>query len=478
MDNNINTQETPIQVVGGLIFNSEDQVYLCRNRQWFLVLPGWKVDEEDNDSISSLRREITEELDGLNIPDQNIRPHRNYSNISPDEGVSIQIQTYLFSQAGSIESILSSGKHIESVVNTTSDTPDLMTSWEVHSGKFYSVEEALKYPKNILGDATREILEDMQESRQSILDVAERCKDFLLMADKDLVGDDRQASLDFQERGGVLWFTPETLQREDYRNIISSLIDDLPTTPMFMQDIWGRLGDLFLFGKDSYFHEKSYISDLISLGWYIGKITAIPQISTIPHDEEFQECDIVNHLRFKLRDEALQLQMQEDILERRKTWKEICQETGLSEASVEIGDTIKISWVWEFKLHDEKYIIQCWNDWNVFSSNPETEELIDENITESANAWYIPGAPNSELWQNFSIFIGQIGKGEDWSKLVEKFLNEVMKMKSRSEWKNWSHYASCDLGRNLVIAPDILEGDLLFTELFDNNERYNVRYIV
>jgi hypothetical protein len=51
----LDSQEAPIEVVGWIILNSKNQIYLCENRQWFLVLPGWKVDKEDEWTIQALQ---------------------------------------------------------------------------------------------------------------------------------------------------------------------------------------------------------------------------------------------------------------------------------------------------------------------------------------------------------------------------------------------------------------------------------------
>lgn len=173
------------------------------------------------------------------------------------------------------------------------------------------------------------------------------------------------------------------------------------------------------------------------------------------------------------------LELSEDVLNRQTAWAEISKETGVSLDSIEIWNTIKIKWVWEFKLNDEEILIRCRNDFSIFSTHPDTEDVLDENIEESDNGWYVPWAPSYELWENFIAFIRQINQSDNWGMLVEKFLNGVMLMKSRDidRW-NWANYASCNLKRNLIIAPDMLTDDLLFTELLDDCEVYNVRLIV
>ncbi|QFR39488.1 NUDIX domain-containing protein [Candidatus Gracilibacteria bacterium 28_42_T64] len=81
-----------IEVVGGII-HKDDKLVLVKNRQGFWVLPGGKVDKGES-RIEALRREIREELGGLDLMLNQISEYGTYDGLISPIGEEIIIYTY------------------------------------------------------------------------------------------------------------------------------------------------------------------------------------------------------------------------------------------------------------------------------------------------------------------------------------------------------------------------------------------------
>lgn len=82
-----------IHVAWWIITDEEDNLIMVKNRQGFWVLPGWKVDPWET-PIVSLQREVSEELNGLVLPLDEIEEYKLFWPMASPIGETIAIHTF------------------------------------------------------------------------------------------------------------------------------------------------------------------------------------------------------------------------------------------------------------------------------------------------------------------------------------------------------------------------------------------------
>jgi hypothetical protein len=152
---------------------------------------------------------------------------------------------------------------------------DINFSGEIQNWEFYDIDELLVEENSKLWSATRNILEYIQSSRQSILKIA----------------------WEFNELRNTLsdkWGIVDKKRKET----ITDLIDSIPGIENFSWNEWWRLADLFLSWEWEYLSEKNSIYELLRLGAQVWKIKIISQV--IEASDVDQMSRIYNPLRFQV----------------------------------------------------------------------------------------------------------------------------------------------------------------------------------
>ena len=82
-----------IHVAWWIITDKDENLIMVKNRQGFWVLPGWKVDPWET-PIVSLQREVSEELNGLVLPLNEIEEYKLFWPMQSPIGENIAIHTF------------------------------------------------------------------------------------------------------------------------------------------------------------------------------------------------------------------------------------------------------------------------------------------------------------------------------------------------------------------------------------------------
>lgn len=296
---NVQDLKFPEQVVWGMIFNDDDEIFLCINKDGYLVLPWGKIESYDISPIQALVREVQEELNGTNIQSDNVHPYLDFLDTSPsNKNQIIHIQVFIISVSWTIEDIISKEPFIHMNGDRTNKLLHIPTSWEVRHGKFYNIDHILKKWNKRLGSATKKILEDIKNTRESILRVSREFDTFCSRIDKVLTSEQRRESRKYYEQWWVLSFTPEIAL--EHKQNISLLIDSLPKINSFRCSWWWRLWYLFPCWSKTYFDERCWINDLLTLWMYIGRVSKFPQSLSISNYSDFDGTQLVNSKRFQI----------------------------------------------------------------------------------------------------------------------------------------------------------------------------------